>query len=106
MDYVCVGATYTYGTECALSCSYNLPLVGCDLIVCERDDNNSSDLSVGDGDQRVFNDRAATPDVAHDHPANLGFLVGIEDGVSRAAHIGQIDIVGAGATDEHQCREH
>ena len=46
MEYVCVGTTYTYGTECTLSCSDNLPLVGSDLIVCERDDS-SSDLSVG-----------------------------------------------------------
>ena len=48
------------------------------------------------GDQRIFDDGAGLPDLRHDGAAESR-LVGLrQDGIGRAAHVRQLDVVGPG----------
>jgi hypothetical protein len=54
------------------------------------------------GDQRVFHDLTTAANVAHNHAANLGLFGVVQDGVGRATHVRQLDVIRTGAADEDQ----
>ena len=56
-------------------------------------------------DQRVFYNLTAVADVSHDGSTNLRFLIRVENRISRAAHVGELDFICAGPADEHDRRE-
>lgn len=56
-------------------------------------------------DLRIFNDLPAKTDAAHDRPAYLRLKGLSQYGVGGAAHIGNLNIIGARTTDKHNGRK-
>ena len=53
------------------------------------------------GDLRIFHYPSAVPNTAHDSPPDLSFCRLAQNRISRAAHVGQLNVIGAGAGDKN-----
>ena len=65
-------------------------------------DDAAADLVDVLGDQRILDNLSTAADIAHDHPPQPRFIAVGQDGIRRASHIRQIDVVGTRAAHEDQ----